>query len=338
LPDPAPATTTDPLRAFLAHRLATQKPTFEPAGVQNVPVALAVQPQDLALTIFGAYLRERGDRAWSGGMVELLGEFGFSTEAARAALARLATRQLIARTKVGRQVFYTLTPRAQALLEEGDGRIFGFGDADAKAPAEHWTVLWHSLPETHRVERARLGRRLRFLGFGSVQDATWVAPHDREREVVALLDSLDIAGYAYVMVGRPTEALHAGTLVEQAWDLASVSDAYDDFLREFGPYRTRRARAALGDREAFVVRTRALHLFRGFPFLDPELPDELMPRPAPEDGPRSSSSTPTSRARPRGTSPPSRARTSPRPDRAERRRSDQRQSPQSRGWAAGHRR
>ena len=55
-------------------------------------------------------------------------EFGFSTEAARAALARLATRELIARTKVGRPVFYTVTPRATAVLEEGDGRIFGFGD------------------------------------------------------------------------------------------------------------------------------------------------------------------------------------------------------------------
>jgi phenylacetic acid degradation operon negative regulatory protein len=130
------------------------------------------------------------------------------------------------------------------------------------------------------VQRARLGRRLRFLGFGSVQDATWVAPHDREREVVALLDSLGVADYAYVLVGRPTEALHAGALVEQAWDLAAVGRAYDAFLGEFEPYRTRRARAALGDREAFVVRTRALHLFRGFPFMDPELPDALVPRPS----------------------------------------------------------
>jgi phenylacetic acid degradation operon negative regulatory protein len=248
--------------------------------VQNVRVAPPLQPQELALTIFGAYLRRPGDRAWSGGMVELLGEFGFSIEAARAALARLATRELIARTKVGRQVFYAVTPRATAVLEEGDGRIFGFGDGAPTDPGEPWTVLWHSLPETHRTERARLGRRLRFLGFGSVQDATWVAPHDREREVVALLDSLGIAGYAYVLVGRPSEALHAGAVVEQAWDLAAVGAAYDEFLREFAPFRARRARVALADREAFVVRTRALHLFRGFPFMDPELPDALVPRPS----------------------------------------------------------
>jgi phenylacetic acid degradation operon negative regulatory protein len=236
-----------------------------------------LQPQDLGLTIFGSYLRESGGLAWSGGMVQLLGEFGFSTEAARAALSRLATRGLIERTKRGRQVFYELTPRATAVLEEGDRRIFTFGDGSEASG--RWTVLWHWLPESRRTERARLGRRLRFLGFGPVQDATWVAPHDREAEVAALLESLGIAGYAYVVVGRPSAALHVDAVIDQAWDLGSVSAAYRDFLADFGPYRTKRARTALDDRAAFVVRTRALHLFRGFPFLDPELPDQMMPDP-----------------------------------------------------------
>jgi phenylacetic acid degradation operon negative regulatory protein len=236
-----------------------------------------LQPQDLALTIFGSYLRESGGLAWSGGMVQLLGEFGFSTEAARAALSRLATRGLIARTKRGRQVFYELTPRAVAVLEEGDRRIFTFGDG-AEAPGR-WTVLWHWLPESRRTERARLGRRLRFLGFGPVQDATWVAPHDREAAVAALLGTLAIADYAYLLVGRPSAALRVDAVIEQAWDLGAVSAAYRDFLGDFGPYRTKRARTGLDDRAAFVERTRALHLFRGFPFLDPELPDRMMPDP-----------------------------------------------------------
>lgn len=236
-----------------------------------------MQPQDLALTMLGAYLRAPGELAWSGGMVELLGEFAFSTEAARAALSRLAARGLVARVKRGRQVFYELTARAESLLQEGDRRIFTFGDGSVDS--DRWTVLWHSLPEARRMERARLGSRLRFLGFGSVQDATWVAPHDREREVVALLEALGVADYAYVLVGTPTAALPVGAAIDEAWDLAEVTRGYQAFQAEFGPYRRPRARAALDDREAFVVRTRALHLFRGFPFLDPELPDALMPRP-----------------------------------------------------------
>jgi phenylacetic acid degradation operon negative regulatory protein len=237
----------------------------------------AMRPQDLALTMLGTYLREPGQRAWSGGMVELLGEFGFSVEASRAALNRLAMRGLIGRVKSGREVFYRLTPEAQALLAEGDARIFRFG---RDAPdGDLWTVLWHSLPERRRTERAHLASRLRFLGFGSVQDATWMAPHDREQEVVGVLESLGISGHAYVLVGRPAVALNTDAVLTQAWDLAEVTRRYTRFLEEFGPLKSRRSRAALADGEAFVVRTRAIHRFRRFPLLDPELPDEAMPEP-----------------------------------------------------------
>jgi phenylacetic acid degradation operon negative regulatory protein len=140
-------------------------------------------------------------------------------------------------------------------------------------------VLWHSLPEGRRTERAHLAARLRFLGFGSVQDATWIAPRDREREVVAVLESLGVAAHAYVLVGRPAADLDPGAVLAQAWDLAEVTRQYEAFLDEVGPLRVKRRRAALTDDEAFVARTRTIHRFRGFPLLDPELPDALMPVP-----------------------------------------------------------
>lgn len=233
--------------------------------------------QDLALTMLGTYVRQPGQQAWSGGMVALLGEHGFSVEASRAALNRLATRGLIGRVKRRREVFYQLTEKAQELLTEGDERIFRFG-RDPR-DGRRWTVLWHSLPEHSRMERARLATRLRFLGFGSVQDATWLAPHDREKEVVALLRSLEIADYAYVLVGEPAAALNVSTVLDEAWDLDEVTRQYEQFVAEFDVLRTKRSRAELSDREAFVARTRAIHSFRRFPFLDPELPDEFMPDP-----------------------------------------------------------
>lgn len=236
-----------------------------------------MQPQDLGLTIFACHLRGKDQAAWSGGMVALLGEFGFSTEAARAALSRLATRALIERTKLGRRVFYRLTQRAEEILAEGDRRIFNFGRAPAAIT--RWTVLWHSLPEARRTERGQLGRRLRFLGFGSVQDATWVAPHDREADVVAVLRNLDITDYAYLLVGRPCRLLNGDPVLSQAWNLEEVTRRYEQFVEEFGSLTSRRFQRQLSDRDAFVVRMRATHAFRAFPFLDPELPDSLMPSP-----------------------------------------------------------
>jgi len=229
-----------------------------------------LQPQDLVLTIFGAHVRRPGQTVWSGGMVEILESFDFTTGSARAALARLVNRDLLARTRAGRRAFYSLTNRAEALLAEGDRRIFTFGRVEPGV--ELWTVLWHAIPENQRVQRARFASRLRFLGFGSVQDATWVAARDREREVRLLLAQLGIEPYTSVMVGHMSPELPPIALVAQAWRLDETRLRYESFLAEFEGLQRGRARARLSPAEAFRSRTLMLHRFRNFPFIDPELP------------------------------------------------------------------
>lgn len=234
-----------------------------------------LQPQDLAITILGAHLRRPGERVWSGGMVEILGEFGFSTEAARAALSRLVSRGLLQRQREGRLVFYVLSSRAHELLAEGDRRIFSFGRGAPAADA--WTVVWHTIPEDRRVERAQLAQRLRFLGFGSVQDATWIAASDREQEVRALLEALAVADFACMFLGRIARGTEKALLLSGAWDVEDLERRYTAFVAEYGPYLDPSGRDALDAREAFVVRTRMLHTFRSFPFSDPELPETIAP-------------------------------------------------------------
>ncbi len=212
----------------------------------------------------------------------LLREFGFSDGAARAALTRLVRRDLIARVRTGRLVHYRLTPRCERLLIEGDGRIFTLGHLPADVGP--WTVLWHQIPEDRRLERARLGRRLRFLGFGSVQDSVWVSPHDHSSEVADLLSELGVGDHATVFVARVGAGEVGGlpALVARAWDLSGLEERYDAFCSGFERYLAPDA-PSLSDGEAFLVRTRLIHVFRAFAQLDPELPEEL----APLSGPRS---------------------------------------------------
>nr|WP_073488737.1 PaaX family transcriptional regulator C-terminal domain-containing protein [Streptoalloteichus hindustanus] len=250
------------------------------------------------MTVLGAHVHPR-DRAdvWSGGLVALLGEFGFSAGAARVALTRLVHRELLTRVREGRLVHYALTPRTLAVLDEGDRRIFSLGRGTTGAAGASgssgstWTTLWHAIPEDQRLARARLVRRLRFLGFGPVQDGAWLAPHDREREVAALLDELGVTAHAGVMLGRPAVSAGFRALVARVWDLDDLAGRYRDFVAEFGPHagtahagpapvRSVPARSESGDREAFVLRTRLVHTFRQFAFLDPELPEDLAPPPA----------------------------------------------------------
>ena len=229
------------------------------------------RPQSLVVTLLGAYVYPDDRAVWSGGLVRLLGELGFSAGAARVALARLTRRELLERRREGRLVHYRMTTRTAALLREGDRRIFRLG-RNVRPPAS-WTLVWHAIPEERRVERARLSRRLRFLGFGSPQDGLWLAAHDRRREVGTLLDELGVAAHATVLAARPAGANAVEPLVARAWDAAGLAARYRAFVEAFAPYE----RDGLGDRDAFLVRTRLAHAFRRFPSLDPELPEEVAP-------------------------------------------------------------
>jgi phenylacetic acid degradation operon negative regulatory protein len=233
------------------------------------------QPQDLVITLLGTYVRPFRSIVWSGGLVVLLEEFGFSHGAARVALTRLVRRGLITRVRSGRLVHYRLTPRCERLLLEGDGRIFSLGDP--RDGGGTWTLLWHQIPEDRRLERSRLARRLRFLGFGSVQDSVWVSPHDHFAEVVELLEELEVEEFATLFRAPVEAAAGLGSFASRAWDLSGLAGRYDAFCAEFGGFVRRGRARQLADREAFIVRTRLVHLFREFPVLDPELPDELAP-------------------------------------------------------------
>jgi len=250
------------------------------AGNEGSPAAREVvgleplQPQELAITLLGAFARAERVPLWSGGLVRLLGEFGFSSSASRAVLARLVRRELLSPSRSGRLVFYDVTARCDELLDEGERRIFSLGrntDWDGS-----WTVVWHSIPEPMRVERGRFGRRLRFFGFGSVQDGTWISPHNREDEVRSIVDELGLQPYVGVLIGRPAVGLQIDRVIERGWDLAALSRRYERFVSTFRGFRGRPPNG-LDDRSAFLARTCVVHAFRQFPFMDPDLPGEVMP-------------------------------------------------------------
>src|SRR5262249_23794012 len=167
------------------------------------------------------------------------------------------------------------TPRCDRLLAEGDGRIFSLGER--RVGSDAWTVLWHQIPEDRRLERSRLARRLRFLGFGSVQDSVWVSPHDHSDDVEALLADLGVAEFATLFLARVGSSTGLAAIVWRAWDLSGLVERYEAFATEFEPYVDLGAHAHLSETDAFLVRTRLVHLFRGFAFVDPELPEELTP-------------------------------------------------------------
>jgi phenylacetic acid degradation operon negative regulatory protein len=60
-------------------------------------------------------------------------------------------------------------------------------------------------------------------------------------------------------------------LIAEAWDLAQVSDAYDEFITTFSRLQPKTPEAV------FRAQTLLVHAWRKFPFLDPDLPAAVLP-------------------------------------------------------------
>jgi phenylacetic acid degradation operon negative regulatory protein len=241
----------------------------------------AAQPQELAVTILGNELLHRpvGTAAWSGGLVELLGRFGPSPEAARAALGRLVRRGLVERTRQGREVSYRMSDRTRRALVAGEGRILAFG-RDHRRWDGAWTVVSYALGDGRRAQRDRLRGRLAFLGFGLLRDGTWIAPRDRADQLAAVVDELRVGGYVEVFVGHPAAGTDPAALLDRAWDTKVLEAAYRGFLdaaAPLDPVETGGCDRLPDGVDAIVARTALMHRYRTLIATDPELPDQLLP-------------------------------------------------------------
>ena len=232
-----------------------------------------LQPQQLAMTLLGGYVRNRRQTIWSGGFVGLLVDAGFTVGAARAALSRMVHNGMLKRERSGRLIHYRITNALGSILDEGDRRMEW-----AETPnvaADTWTMLWHDIPLTKRLERTRLARRLRFLGFGPVQDGLWISQHDRATELEQLFDEFDVREHASVLIGRIAELPGLSAIIRRAWDLDALCQRYRAFTEHYRDIAD--SCEKMSDREVFVARTMLIHDYR---LLEcPDLPSAMMPDP-----------------------------------------------------------
>ena len=245
----------------------------------EVPVAWsggAVQrPPRLLLTLLGDYWWRRTEPLPSAALVALLAEFGVSDSAARAALSRLTRNRLLVTAKSGRRTVVRLSGRAARILDDGGSQIFSFGRA-----SRPWDGLWSlvafSIPEQNRAARDSLRKQLRWLGFAPLYDGLWVSPRDRAVEVMARLAELGITTATAFRASTVPGVTPEG-LPQRAWDLDNLQQRYMGFIANAERLRERTLAGRVSPVAALVARTRVMDEWRGFPELDPDLPDELLP-------------------------------------------------------------
>jgi len=235
--------------------------------------------RDMIFTLYGDYIRHQGGEAWTGSLIELLGLFGLSGQAVRSTLSRLSQKGWLESRKVGRQSFYSQTPKLLKLLEEGARRIF----QPRRDPWDgRWHLLIYSIPESKRHLRRRLRQRLLWLGFGVLNQTTWISPRDLRAEVEQVVDDRRIRPYVDFFTAEHWGFSSDEEIVARCWDLKSLNDYYATFIARYDPpFQECQARLMAGEalepQECFVERFMLIHEYRFSPYVDPNLPLELLP-------------------------------------------------------------
>ncbi|MDQ4039923.1 MAG: PaaX family transcriptional regulator [Actinomycetota bacterium] len=223
------------------------------------------------LTVLGEFVLPRQQPVWTAALTDTLELLGIEHRAARQALARTGADGLIASRKVGRRAQWNLTPIGRRLLSNGAERIYNFATETLEWDGE-WLVLLVSVPETERGLRRRARTRLAWAGFGSPAPGVWVTPRpvlaDEAREVLA---DLGLNRSVFSFVGEHAGIGHEPDLVDRAWDLPGIAARYDRFLATFADIEP------ADDTEALLFQIHLVHEWRRFPFLDPQLPTDLLP-------------------------------------------------------------
>ncbi|WP_084469986.1 PaaX family transcriptional regulator [Amycolatopsis benzoatilytica] len=227
--------------------------------------------RSLLMTVLGEYVLPRDRPVWTSLLVEALGMLDIEEKSARQALARSSAEGWLVSERVGRRVRWSLTPPGRRLLTEGADRIYAFG-RDARGWEGRWLMLIVSVPEAKRDLRHRLRTRLTWAGFGSPVAGVWVSPDpSREPEAQQIVSELGLEAQAMSFTADYGAIGGQDSMVERSWDLSELTDRYEDFIDRFTGVSPAGAPAVLR------AQTELVHEWRRFPFLDPQLPDDLLP-------------------------------------------------------------
>lgn len=234
------------------------------------------RPKSLILDVYGRYSAQFQGWIAVGDLVTIMELLDVDEQAVRSAVSRMTRRGLLKPEVRGKLRGYRTTAEADALLADGDRRIYA--SMEPAALNDGWVLVSFSMPESDRNRRHVLRSKLTWHGMGNLSSGLWIGPARILDDVSDTLTREGFAEYADVFRASYQGLGDVADLVARSWDLSALAALYQEFLDVQLPVR-----AALGgvapddDAEAFASYTKALHEWRKFPYLDPGLPAELLP-------------------------------------------------------------
>ncbi|MFJ4534991.1 PaaX family transcriptional regulator C-terminal domain-containing protein [Streptomyces tibetensis] len=193
----------------------------------------SLRPQSLMLTFLGDQVLGRDVCVYSGSVIDVFARAGIGEQATRSTLSRMAGRDLLRRQREGRRMYFGLTERSEAVLRDGEQRIWRTGAVNRRWDGT-WTLLGFSLPESWQRQRHDLRSRLTWNGFGPLFNGLWIAPG--EVDVSALVAELGLSAHVKVFRAHADTGTDIGRMIEETWELSDLAGRYAGFVRRWQPW------------------------------------------------------------------------------------------------------
>lgn len=235
--------------------------------------------RSMIFTLYGDYIRHYGNVIWIGSLIRLLEEFGHNEQAVRAAISRMNKQGWVQAEKIGNKSYYSLTERGKARMEEASKRIYKTTSPDWDG---QWRILVYTIPEEKRHLRDELRKELVWSGFGLLSNSCWITPNPLEQQIYMLIEKYDIANYVSFFKASYEGMQTHQELVTKCWDLDDVNDRYAKFIETYSQKyvidKNKLDKGEMSDGSCFVACATLVHQYRKFLFIDPNLPQALLPK------------------------------------------------------------
>ena len=234
--------------------------------------------RSMIFTIYGDYIRHYGGEIWIKSLIELMKVFGHNEQSVRAAISRMHKQGWVSARKEGNKSYYYLTELGMERMEEAAKRIFKLKPLKWDG---HWRIFIYSIPEEKRNIRDELRKELVWSGFGQLGNSVWISPNNLTRQVNILIEKYQIRPYVHFFESVYIGPWNHADLIKTCWNLDGINEKYGQFIssckKRWLKTKDRLSKGQMDDAECFAERTRLVHEYRKFLFIDPGLPEELLP-------------------------------------------------------------
>ena len=234
--------------------------------------------RSMIFTLYGDYIHRYGGEIWIGSLIELLEAFDHNEQSVRAAISRMSKQDWLTSRKEGNKSYYSLTQQGAKRMDEAASRIY---QIEPKKWDGKWRMFQYVIPEEKRSIRDELRKELTWSGFGPLFNSVWVSPSDLIKEAHDIIDKYDIKEYVHLFVAENSGPKSNEEIIRECWDIDYINERYEVFINKYKAiYEEDKEKIEAGEfdiKECFVKQTRLLHYYRKSLFIDPGLPQELLP-------------------------------------------------------------